>query len=449
MSNLKKNANLTEGIIWKQVLFFALPLIAASIIQQLYNTVDLIFVGNYLGKEAAAAVGASSLIVTCLVGFFTGMSVGSSVIIANIFGSGKKGKVKDAIHTAIGLSFLGGIVLFIIGYIGAPYFLKWMNVPQEILKPAVSYIRIYFLSLISLITYNMGSGIIRAMGNSKTPMYIQLVGGIVHVLMDAVFIVIFENGVNGVAWATFLSQAINAVLILYYLKHTDSEYRLQFKKIRIHKEVLLPILKIGIPSGLQSIVITLSNVFAQYHINSLGVEAIVAFTAYFKVELPIYLPIVALGQAITTFSGQNMGAGNIERVKKGAKVCILMGIGITIVSSTLLLIFGRQAFGIFNHDRVVIDYGIRIIRTSFPFYWIYVILEVLGDTIRGAGKATPPMVIILSNICVLRIVLLFVIMDFYHDVRGVAITYPITWAIAALCMLVYYLKGSWTKNFNY
>lgn len=446
MSNLKKNINLTEGIIWKQLLFFALPLLASSLIQQLYNTVDLIFVGNYLGKEAAAAVGASSLIVTCLVGFFTGMSVGASVIIANIFGSGKKEKLKDAIHTAIGLSFVGGIVLFIIGYIGAPYFLEWMNVPQEILKPAVSYIRIYFLSLSSVITYNMGSGIMRAMGDSKTPMYIQLAGGIVHVLMDALFIVMFENGVNGVAWATLLSQTISAVLILYYLTHADSEYRLQLKKIRIHKEILLPILKIGIPAGLQSIVITLSNVFAQYHINSLGVEAIVAFTAYFKVELPLYLPIVAFGQAITTFSGQNMGAGNIERVKKGAKVCILMGIGLTIVSSTLLLIFGHQVFGIFNQDSVVIDYGMRIILTSFPFYWIYVILEVLGDTIRGAGKAIPPMVIILSNICILRVALLFIIMYSYHDVRGVAITYPITWATTALCMLVYYLKGNWAKK---
>jgi putative MATE family efflux protein len=446
MNNLKKSINLTEGVIWKQILLFALPLLGSSLIQQLYNTVDLIFVGNYLGKEAAAAVGASALIVTCLVGFFTGMSVGASVVIANIVGSGKKGKVKDAIHTAIGLSFIGGIVLFIIGYIGAPYFLKWMNVPGEILESAVSYIRIYFLSLISIITYNMGSGIIRAMGNSKTPMYIQLFGGIVHVLMDALFIAIFENGVNGVAWATLLSQTVTAVLILYYLTHLESKYRLQFKKIRIHKEVLLLILKIGIPAGLQSIVITLSNVFAQYHINSLGVEAIVAFTAYFKVELPIYLPIVAFGQAITTFSGQNMGAGNIERVKKGAKVCILMGIGVTIVSSTLLLIFGRQAFEIFNHDSVVIDYGIRIISTSFPFYWIYVILEVLGDTIRGAGKATPPMAIILSNICILRIILLFTIMSFYHDVRGVAITYPITWATTALCMAFYYLKGNWAKK---
>lgn len=443
---MSKKINLTEGIIWKQVLFFALPLLGSSLIQQLYNTVDLLFVGNYLGKEAAAAVGASSLIITCLVGFFTGMSVGASVVIANIVGSGKKEKLKDAIHTAIGLSFFGGIVLFIIGYIGAPYFLKWMNTPQEIMKPAVSYIRIYFLSLISVITYNMGSGIIRAMGNSKTPMCILLVGGIVNVLMDALFILIFENGVNGVAWATLLAQTITAVLILYYLTHAESECRLQFRKIRIHKDILLRILKIGIPSGIQSIVITLSNVFAQYHINSLGVDAIVAFTAYFKVELPLYLPIVAFGQASTTFSGQNMGSGNIERVKKGAKVCILMGIGVTIVSSTLLLIFGRQAFGIFNQDSAVIDYGIRIISTSFPFYWIYVILEVLGATIRGAGKATPPMVIILSNICVLRIILLFIIMASYHDVRGVAITYPITWATTSLCMFVYYLKGNWVKK---
>ena len=446
MISFKKNINLTEGIIWRKLLFFALPLLASNLIQQLYNTVDLLFVGNYLGKEASAAVGASSLIIICLVGFFTGMSIGASVIIANIFGSGKKEKLKDAIHTAIGLGFFGGIVLVIIGYIGAPYFLKWMNVPQEILKPAVSYIRIYFFSLISLITYNMGSGIIRAMGDSTTPMYIQLIGGIVHIFMDALFIVMFENGVNGVAWATLLSQTISAVLILYYLTHAEDKCRLQFKKIRIHKEMLVPIIKIGIPAGLQSIVITLSNIFAQYNINSLGVDAIVAFTVYSKVELAIYIPIAALGQAITTFSGQNIGARNLERVKKGVKVCILMGIGLTMVSSMLLLIFGHQVFAIFNKDSMVINYGIRIISTSFPFYWIYVIVQVLADTMKGAGKAAPPMVIVLFNMCVLRILLLFIIMASYHDVRGVAITYPITWSVTALGMLAYYLKGNWAKN---
>ena len=442
----KRTHDLTEGTIWKQLLLFALPLLGSSLIQQMYNTVDLIFVGNILGKEASAAVGASSLIITCLVGFFTGLSVGAVIIIAQCFGHKSKTDLHRAVHTAIGISFLGGVLLMVIGYIGAPYFLRWMNTPAEIWNTSLSYLRIYFLSLIPVLTYNMGSGILRAVGDSKSPLLYQLIGGITNVVMDALFLVVFDYGVDGVAWATLFSQTIAAGCVLIHLSRTNGDHRLFWMKIRIYKDFIFRILKIGVPVGLQSLVITLSNVFAQYQINNFGVDAIAAFTAYFKVELIIYLPIVAFGQAITTFSAQNIGAGIIKRVKSGTKVCLLMGITLTISTSMIVLIFGRQAFGVFNQDSSVIDYGIRIIQTSFPFYFLYVILEVLGGTIRGAGKSTPPMIIILLNICVLRTILLIFIMSFYHDVRGVAMTYPITWAVTAACMSVYFFKGKWLKQ---
>lgn len=440
---LKKTRDLTEGTIWKQLLLFALPLLGSSLIQQLYNTVDLIFVGNVLGKESSAAVGASTLIITCLVGFFTGLSVGAGIIIAQSFGKKSKTDLQHAVHTAIGLSLVGGALLMVIGYLGAPHFLRWMNTPEEILSTAVLYIRIYFLSFISIMIYNMGAGILRAMGDSRSPLIFQFIGGITNVMMDALFLVVFDYGVEGVAWATLFSQTIAAGCVLIHLSGTNGDHHLSWSKIRINKDIFYRILKVGVPVGLQSLVITLSNVFVQYHVNGFGVDGIAAFTAYFKVELIIYLPIVAFGQAITTFSAQNLGAGKIEKMKKSVKVCLLLGISLTIVTSATTLIFGRQAFGLFNQDSSVIDYGIRIIQTSFPFYFVYVILEVLSGSIRGAGKSTPPMIIILLNICVLRTILLFTIMSFYHDVRGVALTYPITWATTAACLAFYFFKGKW------
>ena len=321
-----------------------------------------------------------------------------------------------------------------IGYIGAPVVLKWMNTPVSILPTAVSYLRIYFLSLVSILLYNIGAGILRAVGNSRVPMYCQLFGGIINVIMDAVFVVAFKNGINGVAWATLLSQSAAGLLVFFYLMRTPEGFRVEIKNLRIHIDIFKEILKVGIPAGIQSLVITLSNVFAQYHINGLGVDAIAAFTAYFKVELVMYLPIVALGQTIMTFSGQNYGAGKYKRVRQGTKMCICLGIGLIVSIGILTLVFIEPAFGIFTRDASVIYYGKRIAQISFPFYGIYVILEILGGAIRGMGKAIPPMIIILLNICLLRSILLFVLMPIYPDVRTVAATYPITWTTTAICM---------------
>lgn len=440
------NNGLTEGIIWKKLLFFALPLLGASFIQQLYNTVDLIFVGNFLGKEAAAAVGASTLFVTCLVNFFSGMSVGSGVLTSMVFGKGDKSELKKVIHSSIGISLACGLIIMIIGLAFSPSFLRAINTPEEIMPEAVSYIRVYFISIISLVVYNMGSGVIRALGNSKTPMYIQLIGGIINVIMDAVFIFLFENGVVGVALATLFSQTVAAVMVVLYLMKLDEESRLELRKIKIHKEHLNKILKIGVPVGFQALVITLSNVFIQYYVNSLGVDSIAAFTAYFKVELVIYLPILAFGQAITTFTSQNLGAGEYLRVKQGVKVCLIMGLACTIMLSVVLLSFGRQAFALINSDKAVLDLGVQIISVTVPFYWVYVIFEVLGGSIRGSGKTTPPMIITLANICILRTVLLYVIMSYSQDIRGIAMTYPITWASTAFFMTIYYYKGDWMSK---
>ena len=445
MAKIQKG-DLTEGPIAKKLILFALPLLVGSLVQQLYNTVDLIYVGNFIGKSASAAIGASSLLITCLVGFFGGMSVGSGVVISQVFGAKDPRRLSKAVHNTVALSLAGGLALMAIGYVIAPWFIRVINTPESIRAAAVGYLRIYFLSFFSVVSYNLGSGVIRAIGDSKTPLYAQIIGGLTNVAMDYIFVRVFENGINGVAWATLVSQSVAAGFILWRMSKLDPAYALRVKKIAFDKEILKEVLRIGIPAGAQSLVITLSNVVVQYHINSLGEDAIAAFTAYFKVELLIYHPIVALGQANMTFSGQNKGAENLERVRRGTRQCTLISMVLAIVTAAAALPLGGVLFRIFNKEPDVIALGRQIIGVTFPFYFLYSILQIVGDGMRGVGKSKGPMLIILINICIIRTALLFLIVPRVRDIRGVAAAYPVTWALTAICMVIYYLHYHKTQG---
>lgn len=431
--------NMTEGSIIKSLTLFALPLLLSSIIQQMYNTVDLLFVGNVLGKDAAAAVGASSMLITCIIGFFSGISVGANVILAKIFGSNNKNELKKGVNTAISIALIAGVILTVIGVIGAKVFLNLMNTPSEIMREAVAYIRIYFLSITSMLVYNIGSGIIRASGNSKTPMIVQFIGGVINILANTIFIVILELGIEGAAWATFFSQNIVAILVIIYIIKDTKYYNLNLKELKVDKGMAFKIALIGIPAGIQALVISLSNVVTQSYINSLDIDAIAAFTAYFKIELLLYYPIVAIGQAVMTFIAQNIGSGKISRVIKGAHIAIVFGIILTIINSNIVLYSGSFWFGLFNSDSVVINRGAQIIAITFPFYFIYVILEVLSAVIRGMGKSIQPMIVILLNICLLRVILLYFTVPLMNSVKGIAITYPITWLSTTVFMVIIYI----------
>ena len=437
---VRKQTDLTEGPIIKKLIFFALPLLAGSLVQQLYNTVDLIFVGNFINKSASAAIGASSLLITCLIGFFGGMGVGSGVVISQIYGSGDRNKLSRAIHNTAALILAGGALMMVIGYVFAPLFLRLLRTPVSIQGSAVGYLRIYFLSFLSVVAYNFGSGALRALGDSKSPLYAQIFGGLLNVAADYLFIRVFDNGVNGVAWATLISQSAAAAYVIVRMRGLDPSYALRLQKIAFDREILKRVLDIGIPAGAQSLVITLSNVMVQYHINSFGEDAIAAFTAYFKVELIIYLPIVALGQAIMTFAGQNMGAGNWERVKKGTVTCAIISIALAIITAAAALPAGGYLFRMFIKEESVINLGRQIIGITFPFYFVYPLLQVFGDSMRGVGRSKVPMIIILINICLARTALLFIIVPYIPNVRGVAAVYPITWTLTAVCMVVYYLR---------
>jgi putative MATE family efflux protein len=443
----KKTMDMTRGPILRQIILFALPLLGSSLVQLLYNTVDLLYIGQILGKNASAAVGASSMMVTCLVGLFGGLAVGAGVVTANAFGAKDRETVGKILHTSAALSILSGALVFGLGYVFAPAFITAMGTPEEIIPMGVSYLRIYFFSALFIVSYNMGAGVIRAMGDSFMPLMFQLAGGIVNVIMDGVFLLVFRLGVEGVAWATFFSQGMAALLTVVYLfRRIDPDLRIRVREIRIHGPVLGAILRVGIPSGFQTLVIALSNVVAQYFINGLGTDAVAAFTAYFRVELPIYFPIVAFGQAATTFVGQNLGARQPERAARGTRVCLYIGCVLTVFTSILLMIFSRQAAGLFVRDAGVAALCSRIMLTTFPFYCLYVVLQVYGDSIKGAGKATPPTVIILMNITLIRSVLLMLLVPSYPDVKTIAWTYPITWGLTAAEMVLYYRFADWRST---
>ena len=414
-----KNTNLTEGSIAKGFILFALPLFLGSLFQQLYGTVDLIFVGNYMGKTEAAAVGASGILVTCLIGLFTGISVGAGVITAQYWGAKNKENVQKSMENALFLALVGGILLMAAGQLLADWALRALNTPASILAQALVYIRIYLLAIMSMIVYNMCAGILRAMGDSRTPFLVLAAGGFLNVCMDWCFIAMLGWGVAGAALATVVSQTFTAVFLMVYIFRKENLLRQRWK---IEREMSGKIIKIGIPLGIQAMILTLSNLVVQYYINGFGEDAVAAFTVYFRVETVLYLPIVAFGQSIVTFAGQNYGARKYERIKKSAIV--------------------RTVLGIFCQDENVIRLGLQIIGVSFPFYFIYSIMEVTGGLVRGVGKTIQSMIIVIVTLCICRIGILKLFVDQFHSLRMVAAVYPITWSLAMIAFIICFVDVS-------
>lgn len=388
-----KTDNLTEGNVTRSLLFFALPLFGSSLIQQLYSTVDLVFVGQFLGTEASAAVGASSLIITCLTGFFTGMSVGTSVFSARYFG----GRQWERLYRLIQTMFLVGMV--------------------------------------PVVLYNLLSGVIRALGDSRNPMIFQCVGGILNILGDYVCIVVLDMGVEGTAVATVVSQAAAALCAVIYLVRMRAPYALQLSKPGFYPGEFKNVLKVGVPAGVQSIVITLSNILIQAQINTLGVTSIAAFTVYFRTEMILYLPILAMGQAVVSFVGQNYGAGKPERIRKGNRICMLGGSAAIFAAGILLMLAAPVFLHIFTKDAAVIARTVSIIQVTFPLYFLYVLLECLSGNLRGYGKAVAPMIVTVVSFCGFRILFMLTAMHLHPSVRSVAWSYPASWALAVILMI--------------
>lgn len=444
---MKNNSHtLTKGSVGKGILLFALPLLGSSLIQQLYSTVDLIFVGQLLGTKASAAIGASGLIVTCMIGFFNGMAVGTNVFAARHYGAKRFEQLKKLMQTIFWTGIIGGLLLTVIGLVLSPVFLTWMGTPESIFPLAVRYLRIYMASMISVVSYNLLSGVLRALGDSRTPMLYQFFGGIINVFADFIFLYVLHMGVEGTAFATLFSQTFAAVGVMIHLYRLKEPYALRIRFSDCSLKELTDILKVGVPAGVQSIIITLSNIIIQSQINTLGVTSVASFTVYFRVELIVYLPIVALGQAVVSFIGQNYGAGNWERIKKGNRLCIFGGSLITFAACILLIIAMPVILNVFTKDAAVAAQTLEIVKVTFPFYFFYTILECFSSNLRGFGKAFLPMIVTVISFCGFRIIALFALMAKNPSPDKVALSYPISWGIAAAAMAVLYVRNNRNRS---
>lgn len=440
---MKNSTVMTEGSIWKKILFFSIPLILGNLFQQLYNTVDSIIVGNYIGSEALAAVGSSGSIITLLIGFCIGASAGAGVVIAQFYGARDKEGVRKAVHTTIAIAIAAGAILTVVGIVTTPLLLKAMGTPKEVFDQASIYLKVYFGGILFSVVYNMSAGILNAVGNSKRSLVYLMIAAISNIFLDLLFVVVFKMGIVGVAIATDISQLLSCIFILWFLVKSEDIYQVKLKDIRCYDNLLGKILKIGLPTGVQNIVISLSNVIVQSSVNSFGAVAMAGFAAYIKVDGFNILPVLSFSMAATTFVGQNVGAGRLDRVKKGMYVSVAMGIIYTVCTGILLLIFAPQVIGVFTQNKQVVEYGVYIMKFFCPFYWMLGILHILAGTIRGTGKTMQAMFVFLFSLCIFRVCWIWVAMAVSHEIGGVMLGYPLSWLVGLIMILLYVWKGNW------
>lgn len=438
---------ITEGVIWKQLLLFFFPIVLGTFFQQLYNTADAIIVGKVVGKEALAAVGGSTgTLVNLLVGFFVGLASGASVIIAQLYGARRAQDVSRAVHTTMALALASGALLTVVGLTFARSLLDLMGTPPEVMVYAVPYLQIYFVGMIPQLVYNIGSGVLRAVGDSRRPMLFLICAALTNVVLDIVLVLGLDMGVHGAAIATVLSQLVSALLILGSLHHAQPVYRLYFRKIRFHGDMLSRIVRIGMPAGLQSVMYSLSNIIIQSSVNGFGTDVMAAWTAYGKIDGLYWMIISAFGVAITTFAGQNFGAQLYDRMRRSVRVCMGMATGATVVMSAVIMVIGRPMLGMFTDDAQVVEMGMSIIRLIVPTWITYISIEILSGAMRSAGDSLVPTLMTLTGVCLLRVFWVAVIVPRHHELSVLMLSYPITWIITSAMFIVYYLRGKWLER---
>lgn len=449
--NKEKSINrglMTEGVIWKEILLFSIPLLLGNLFQQLYNAVDSVVVGNYIGAQALAAVGSSAPVINLLVSFFMGLAVGAGVIISRYFGARKKEELHIAVHSSLALTFAAGLVMTLIGVLISPYVLQWVGTPSDVMESSVLYLRIYFLGILSVMVYNMGSGILRAVGDSRNPLYFLIVSSVTNIILDMLFVIVFHMGIAGVGWATLIAQTISAVLTMLLLMRTKEEYQVKLKHIRFHKHMLYEIVRLGLPSGLQNAIVSFSNVIVQSNINAFGSLAMAGCGSYTKIDGFAILPVMSYSMALTTFTGQNMGAKKYDRVKQGAKTGILMSVLTIVCISALLLMLGPNVLAIFSSDPTVINYGLYMMHVLAPGYIFLAISHAFNGIIRGAGITTVPMIVMVTCWCGLRMAWILTSVPLFHDIGVVFMGWPLTWIASALWLFLYYRKGKWMTRYD-
>ena len=430
------------------MLLFALPVFLGNVFQQLYNAFDSWCVGNYINDEALAAVSSSGSLSFMMISFFHGVAMGAGIVIARAYGAKEYDTMHKAIHTAIAAGLAAGIFLSVVGVVFTPMILNWMGTPEEVLPESITYFRYYFCGAVFIVLYNVFVGILHAVGDSRHPLYYLMISTGINIVLDMLFVAVLGFGVGAAALATTLSQGISALLCFIHLLRIDAPYRVRIRSIRIHRKSLVDIIKYGFPSGVQNSVISLANVVVQANINSFGKAAMAGCGSYSKLEGFAFLPVTCFTQALSTFVGQNLGAGRHDRVKKGVGFGIACGCIIAELVGVILYLFAPQLIGMFTESPESIHYGTLHMRTICLFYCLLAFSHCIAGIMRGAGKATVPMFTMLAIWCVFRVAYVSVAVKFVNQLTTVSWAYPITWSMSGIVFLIYFLTADWIHNFD-
>ena len=443
-----KRFSLTEGSIWKSMILFALPVFLGNVFQQLYNAFDAWCVGNYIGDNALAAVSSSGSLIFMMVSFFNGVAMGAGVIIARSFGAKQYDTMQKAIHTAIAFGLVTGLVLTVAGVVLTPSILRWMGTPSEVLPQSITYFRYYFCGAIFIVMYNIFVGILHAVGDSKHPLYYLIVSAFLNVALDMLFVAVLGWGVGSAAVATTISQGVSALLCFVHILRVDAPYRVSVRKIRFDRNSLWEIIRYGLPSGVQNSVIALANVVVQANINSFGKSAMAGCGSYSKLEGFVFLPVTCFTQALATFVGQNLGAQQYARVKKGACFGIVCCMVLAEIIGITGHLFAPQMIAFFNDSPEVVDYGVRHMRIICLFYLLVAFSHCVAAIMRGAGRASVPMYTMLLCWCLIRVTYITVTISYINRLEVVSWAYPLTWTLSGIVFLTYLLKADWIHSFD-
>lgn len=442
------NLLMTEGKIYSKIVKFALPIFWGNLFLQLYNVVDALVVGNFVGKNALAAIASTGSLIFLIVGFFVGVYNGVGVIISKYFGACDSENVKKSVGNAVALGLISGVLLTVIGVCFTPFILKLMGTPQDVFNDAVTYVRIYFAGAIFLVMYNMANGIFQAIGDSKRPLYFLFISSISNVILDLLFVAVFKMGVMGAAIATTIAHALSAYLAFHKLMRVDDIYRVEIKNIRLDKYLVKDMLNIGLPSGIQNSVIAIANVVVQSNINAFESVAMAGCGSYSKIEGFAFIPITSFVMSMTTFVSQNLGAKQYDRVRKGSKFGIITSVTLAEIVGIIFFIFAPNLIGLFTDEADVISIGIKQARTISLFYFLLAFSHIIAGILRGAGKSKVPMFTMLLCWCVIRVSYITIITKMINDIKVIFWAYPLTWFLSSIIFLIYYKKSDWVYGLD-
>ncbi len=437
---------MTQGPIWKRITYFALPILLGNLFQQMYNTADSLIVGNFLGKNALAAVSSTGSLIFMLIGFLSGIAIGAGVVISRYFGGNKLEEMSQAVHTTVAFGLVAGVVMTAVGVGLSPQILRWMDTPENVMYNSQLYLSIYFMGSLGSVMYNVCVGIMQAVGDSRHPLYYLIVSSVVNVVLDLFFIAVLGMGVDGAAWATIIAQYVSAIMCLWRLLRVKDSYRVELRRIRFHWDMLKRVVRFGLPSGVQNSIIAIANVVVQSNINHFGDAAMAGVGAYSKIEGFGFLPITSFTMAMTTFVGQNLGAAQIERTKRGARFGTITSVLLAELIGVAVFIFAPQLIATFDTSPDVIAYGVDKARTSVLFYCLLAFSHAMASILRGAGKAVVPMFVMMICWCIIRVSFLAIAVPLTGSIQMVYWVYPLTWFLSSVTFLWYYRRIDWNRN---